>query len=252
MEKSKKNEQNRTGRLLLLLLVLTAVLIGVLFYRGVLWFNMPSEDRYPVRGVDVSHYQSKIDWQVLAASEPKLSFAFIKATEGSGTVDECFAANWVGARAAGLYVGAYHFFSFESAGETQADNFIAQVPREPDALPPVIDLEYYKTENLPEKQEVQAHLRTLLDRLAAYYGKTPIIYTTESCLNAYLTDIDRDYILWIRSITQLPKGDLAAQWSLWQYNPRGRLPGYSGGETFIDLNVYRGSLPQFRLEMQLP
>lgn len=247
MEKTKK--PRRSGRILLLLLLIGA-LVGVLFYRGVLWFNMPSEARYPVRGVDVSHYQETVDWQVLA--KQGLTFAYVKATEGSGTADECFAANWQGARAAGLYTGAYHFFSFESAGETQAENFISNVPKEADALPPVIDLEYYRTTDLPDKETVQTHLRTLIDRLADYYGKQPVIYTTNACWRDYLSDIGRDYTLWMRSILTVPQGETAPLWSLWQYNPRGRLEGYSGGETMIDLNVYRGTLRQFCAEMGVP
>ena len=38
--------------------------------------NSPSGERYPVRGVDVSVYQGRIDWKTLA--EQGISFAFIK------------------------------------------------------------------------------------------------------------------------------------------------------------------------------
>ena len=31
-------------------------------WNGYLLLNHPSRDRYPVRGVDVSHYQGVIDW----------------------------------------------------------------------------------------------------------------------------------------------------------------------------------------------
>ena len=44
--------------------------------------------------------------------------------------DPRFAANWAGATATELLVGAYHFLSFDSPGETQAANVIATVPRD--------------------------------------------------------------------------------------------------------------------------
>ena len=225
---------------------LVCILLVLLVIQGTLWFNMPSKRRYPVRGVDVSHYQGKIDWPRIA--EQDMRFAFIKATEGSSLVDDCFAENWEQARAAGLYTGAYHFFSFDSAAETQADLFCATVPVEADAMPPVIDLEFYRSDNLPAVETVQENLRILVNRLQTQYGKQPIIYTTNACWETYLQDMDLDYTLWIRSIFTPPSSSLTPAWTFWQYNPRGKLDGYVGNETFIDLNAYRGTWEEFQME----
>ncbi|MDD5946961.1 MAG: GH25 family lysozyme [Oscillospiraceae bacterium] len=224
-------------------LLLVCAILVLLILSGRLWFNMPSRTRYPVRGVDVSHYQGKIDWDVIAQQD--ITFAFIKATEGSGTVDECFADNWEASRNAGLYTGAYHFFSFDSGGDTQAENFIQTVPVQTDALPPVIDLEYYRSENLPTTETVRENLQIMLDALTRHYGKTPIIYTTNQCYEEYLKGTDMDYILWIRSVFTPPSSKLEPEWSFWQYNPRGLLDGYEGDEQFIDLNAYCGTMEEF-------
>lgn len=224
-------------------LLVVCVIPVLLVISGRLWFNMPSKNRYPVRGVDVSHYQGDIRWETIAAQD--MTFAFIKATEGSGMVDECFADNWANARAAGLYTGAYHFFSFDSGGDTQAENFIGAVPYEADAMPPVIDLEFYRSDNLPPVEEVQQNLRILLDALTEYYGKTPIIYTTNQCYDTYLKGTDMEYTLWIRSIFTPPSSSLEPDWCFWQYNPRGLLEGYEGDEQFIDLNAYCGTMEDF-------
>ena len=61
-----------------------------------------------MRGVDVSKYQGEIDWPVLA--EQEISFAFIKATEGSSHVDARFAYNYEEARKTGLRVRRLPFF----------------------------------------------------------------------------------------------------------------------------------------------
>ena len=37
--------------------------IAGLFYETILWFNMPSATRFPIRGIDVSHHQGAIDWK---------------------------------------------------------------------------------------------------------------------------------------------------------------------------------------------
>lgn len=242
------NSNPKLKRVLIALAVFT--LLGgtgaFLISRGLIWFNMPSKNLYPMRGVDVSHYQGAIDWESIRAQD--ISFAFIKATEGSGTVDECFAENWENARAAGLAAGAYHFFSFDSAGQTQAQNFCRVVPAEPDALPPVIDLEYYRSETEPEVNAVRKELRDMLNTLKQTYGKQPIIYTTRNYWKKFLKDTDFQYTLWIRSVFTSPSSDFEPQWTLWQYNPRGVLKGYQGTESLIDLNAYRGTETEFEQE----
>ena len=106
--------------------VVVVALVAVLVVRGVIWPNRLLAAQYEVRGVDVSSYQGVVDWPVLAGQD--VDFAYVKATEGSGFVDDRFAENLQGARDAGLLVGAYHFFSFESPGRSQAEQIIATVP----------------------------------------------------------------------------------------------------------------------------
>ena len=76
-------------------------------------------------GIDVSHWQGAIDWTMVAASGKR--FAYIKASESTDFVDPAFLQNRAGARAAGLYVGAYHFAQpSATAGDAvaEADHFI--------------------------------------------------------------------------------------------------------------------------------
>src|SRR6185503_1455334 len=53
-----------------------------------------------IHGIDVSHYQGRIDWPVVAASGPR--FVFLKATEGVRYVDPTYSRNKLGAERAGL------------------------------------------------------------------------------------------------------------------------------------------------------
>lgn len=237
--------RSRLRRLLIAWSVLALILLGIflLGWRGTIWFNRPSKRKYPVRGVDVSHYQGKIDWEKFA--DQGVRFAYIKATEGSGSVDENFADNVVGARAAGIAAGAYHFFSFDSPAQQQVENFVKTVPAGSMGLPPAIDLEQYRSENLPEPDTVRENLRVMLDSFEETYGKLPVIYTTKSCYEEYLQNTDLSYSLWIRSVFSPPSKDLIPAWTFWQYNPRGVLEGYEGGEPFIDLDVFAGSEEEF-------
>ena len=108
---------------LMIVMVIAGIMLyifAVLWYNGIIWLNTPSKKDYPVRGVAVSSYQGEINWRELEA--PNISFAFIKATEGSGFVDEYFMENDKNASNTGIRIGADHFFSFDSPGKTQAEN----------------------------------------------------------------------------------------------------------------------------------
>jgi lysozyme len=121
----------------------------------------PDRGRYPVRGIDVSHHQGLIDWQRVAADD--VAFAVIKATEGGDHVDDAFALNLREARAAGLAVGAYHFFTFCRPGADQARNFISIVPRNQPLLPPVVDIEFGgNCPQRPSPEQLNAELSAFL------------------------------------------------------------------------------------------
>ena len=225
--------------------VLAAVLLHSLVWRGIILLNNPSGKTYPVRGVDVSHYQGEIDWEIL--SSQNVDFAFIKATEGSTFTDDRFAYNFSSARSCHIAVGAYHFFSFDSPGESQADHFIRTVTPFAGMLPPVIDLEFYgvHTANPPDPIAVRAELDAMLAALESHYGLQPILYATVDSYECYLAGAYEEYDIWIRNVITKPRMSDNRAWTFWQYTNRGRLYGYAGEEPFIDINVFRGTEEEF-------
>ncbi len=212
---------------------------------GVILLNNPSKDDYTVRGVDVSHYQGEIDWQELSKND--ISFAFIKATEGSSFIDECFEYNWNEAMKTDLRIGAYHFFSFDSDGKTQAENFISNVPKVEGMLPPVIDFEFYddKAKNPPKKNKILPELDNMIDALYEHYGVMPIIYVTHDTYKQYIAGGYKDCDIWIRDVVMTPYLSDGRDWTFWQYTNRERLSGYAGEEEFIDMNVFYGTTENF-------
>lgn len=217
----------------------------VLWYNGIIWLNTPSKRKYPVRGVDVSSYQGNINWKELESQN--ISFAFIKATEGSGFVDEYFTDNYKNSNDTGIRVGAYHFFSFDSPGKTQAKNYISIVDKRENMLPPVIDVEYYNGNgsNPPDEDKARQNLNDLIAALEEYYGLTPVIYVTETTYNRYIRGHFEDNDIWIRSIYKSAELSDGRDWTFWQFCDRGRLDGYDGIEKYIDLNVFNGSMKEF-------
>jgi lysozyme len=192
----------------------------------------PDRAKFPIRGVDVSHHQGKIDWQRVAADD--VTFAIIKATEGGDHVDDTFATNLREARAAGLAVGAYHFFTFCRPGADQAKNFISAVPSGEQLLPPVVDIEFHgNCPRRPSPAELNAELVAFLAPVEAAFGKPAIIYITDEAAPAYSAHIAvRER--WLRSLAMPPKEE---DWVYWQYLDTGRVDGIDGD---VDLNVLKG------------
>lgn len=210
------------------------VLVCFIAAGGYLYFRAFSPDRgkYPVRGIDVSHHQGLIDWRRVAADD--VAFAVIKATEGGDHVDDAFYTNLREARAAGLAVGAYHFFTFCRPGADQAKNFISVVPHDQPLLPPVVDIEFGgNCPQRPTPEQLSAELAAFLAPVEAAFGKPAIVYLTDEAEQAYAGRIPARP-LWLRSLLLQPdRGD----WIYWQYHNKGRVDGINGD---VDLNVLQG------------
>lgn len=187
-------------------------------------------------GVDVSRHQGVIDWTALAGD--RVSFAYIKATEGGDWTDPKFTANWIGARRARLARGAYHFFTLCRDAEEQAAHFLATVGDMTGALVPALDAEHMgPCREGPQMTNVGEGVARFLDAVQAQTGVRPVIYTTKEFYTAHLTapglQAER---FWLRSLYMEPNYG-PVDWTLWQYSGRGRRRGVSGP---VDLNVFSG------------
>jgi lysozyme len=203
-------------------------------------FGSSSPHKLAVHGVDVSRWQGNVDWAKLRSQGA--NFAYIKATDGGDHLDPMFRKNWRAAKAAGLKRGAYHFFYWcRTAGE-QADWFIRNVPKEADALPPVIDVEWNgesSCKRRPSRAKVQEKMQVFMDKLERHYGQRPIIYTAPDFYADNLKGAFVDYPFWLRSVARHPsKVYPGRKWVFWQYSGSGLSHGVKGK---IDLNVFHGS-----------
>lgn len=204
-------------------------------------FGTRAPHRHTVHGVDVSHWQGKIDWATLR--KQGANFAFVKATEGGKHVDPRFEENWNGAAQAGIKRGAYHFYFWCRPAHEQAEWFIRNVPRAINALPPVLDVEWNdhsrECRTRPSPAKVVSEMQIFLDLLESHYGQRPIIYATVDFYRDNLRGRFTDYPFWLRSVAAHPEEVYPGrEWVFWQYSGTGLSKGLGGK---IDLNVFRGS-----------
>ena len=205
-------------------------------------FGIDIPVKYSIHGIDVSRYQSIIDWESVALMKVEtiqLSFAFIKATEGVRNEDIHFKRNWKKAKDAGLARGAYHFFITSKSGKQQAENFIKRVKLEPGDLPPVLDIEQTNGVAGPKLRE---RVKEWLDVVEEYYGIKPIIYTNVEFYKQNLKDEFDEYPLWVAHYLQKHRPRIHREWLFWQHSETGRVNGIGPA---VDFNVFNGDSTKF-------
>ncbi|AIY01242.1 putative secreted hydrolase [Arthrobacter sp. PAMC 25486] len=144
-----------------------------------------------VRGMDVSgwqadqgHTNSRINW----AGEWSLGarFVYVKATEGSGFIDQSRASHLAGSSKVGMLHGAYHFaLPGQSTATAQADHFVRNGgawKADGKTLPPLLDIE-----NNPYgancyglgQSAMVSWIKTFSARVQSKTGRLPMIYTNK-------------------------------------------------------------------------
>lgn len=196
------------------------------------------------RGIDVSVYQGTITWSSVKSAGK--NFAFIRVSDGTGTLDANFATNWSHAKSAGLTVGAYQFFRPSQDPIAQADLIVNKVQAAgyvSTDLPIVIDVEV--TGGM-SNATIISRVNQWLQRVQSRTGRLPALYTSPGFWSSignptpsplpYLWDAH-----WGATCPTLPPAWGRLRW--WQYSDSGSVSGISGA---VDLDEYNGSLTEMR------
>ena len=235
------------------LTIIALFLLAITLYILSNYFNKPSfvhykafgiavPVNYRMHGIDVSRHQGNISWQSvkdMQVNNIRLRFAFIKATEGLGRVDEQFRKNWFHAKKAGVTRGAYHFLIASKSGKAQAENFIETVKLEKGDLPPVLDVEQTYGASAGELQQRVADWLAAVEKK---YRVKPIIYTNVDFYETFLAGRFDDYPLWVAHYLVRDKPRIRRNWQFWQHSETGHVNGI---EPFVDFNVFKGDSTAF-------
>lgn len=200
--------------------------------------NVKLPNGYSIYGIDVSHHQKRINWELVADEDVDgvtIDFAFIKATQGVNFKDPLFQYNWKKAKENNIITGAYHFFSSGKSGKLQADNFIKTVKLSKGDLPPVIDVE-----EIPQSaSSLMKEVKIFADALEKHYKAKPIIYTYAFFYQRYFSDIFDSYPLWVAHYREehgTPRVD--REWQFWQISETATI---SGIDRRVDFNIFNGN-----------
>lgn len=197
-------------------------------------------DSYAIHGIDSARYNGLIDFA--AARAAGVHFAWLKATEGGDLLDPAYALNVVSARAAGVAVGAYHFYYPCRSIAEQARWFIANVPSVPGDLPPVLDMEWNNHSPTcrlrPPPSQIRADIQTFAAMVTAHFGTAPVVYVAPDFYQDNDLGALANVEFWLRAVTDHPSARYPGEdWSFWQYSGTGVVPGVAGQ---ADLNAFVG------------
>ena len=128
-----------------------------------------------LNGIDVSGIGqgAGFDW---VPWRGKISFAFIKASEGLTFKDPDFARNWQQAKAEGITRGAYHFLHPDESGTAQAHYFLSVADPQPGDL---VMTDYEVVVKGQSPAAAAACAVQFADTVRSASGAWPVTYTTQ-------------------------------------------------------------------------
>lgn len=194
-----------------------------------------------LNGIDISNWQSGID-----LSKVPCDFVIVKATEGIGYVDRKCDSFYQKAKRLGKKLGFYHFARPRNDAVREAQYFYNNTKNYFGEAIPILD---WEAEN---KNDV-AWAKRWLDEVYRLSGVKPVIYMSESVINAYdwSSVANADYGLWVAKYRDnnpdynynmanagsRPRVKWWKFYCMWQWTSSGRLNGYNSN---LDCNVFYG------------
>lgn len=194
------------------------------------------------RGIDVSKYNTKVDWNKVSSDD--ISFIFARAGfrgYGSGDIidDDTFEGHVKGARQAGIDVGVYFFTQAVNAkeGREEAEYVLDRIKGMNITYPIAIDVEKVnnssaRAENISMEDRTQAVI-AFCERIKEA-GYTPMVYGNVKCFMSMLdmTQLE-EYEKWFAYYdTEMY---FPYEVRCWQYSEKGKISGIKGD---VDLNIW--------------
>ena len=192
-------------------------------------------------GIDVSKYQSSINWQKV--KNAGINFAIIRCGYrgyGSGVLvqDPKFASHISGAKAAGLRVGIYFFSQAITEAEAveEASMAVKLANQYGINMPIAIDSEYAaggrgRADGLSKADRTK--ITVAFCNTVANSGYRPMVYASKSWFSSHL-DVSKfgSYRIWVAHYAD--KCGYGGRYDIWQNTSKGSVDGVPGN---VDMNI---------------
>ncbi|WP_158578952.1 glycoside hydrolase family 25 protein [Spongiactinospora rosea] len=184
-----------------------------------------------LRGIDVSDWQSAVDWAARAGEG--VAFGFARASEGDAVTDRRFAGHWAAMREHGLVRGAYHVARPDTDPAAQARRFLGVVVAGGSAQGDLLALVLDRARGV-EPAGVSAFALEWCRAVERECGVRPFVHTFAAFAREGNCAGLGGHPLWISSPGR-PQGDpeVPAPWREWRIHQYAHSP--------LDLNVFAGT-----------
>lgn len=190
-------------------------------------------DSKTTKGIDVSHWQGKIDFKKVASL---CDFVIIKAGGGDAGKykDSKFETNYKNARAAGLSVGAYYFagrdFTSEENGRVAAEHFASLIDGKTFEYPVYLDVEMTPPSMKRKATDAAISFCRTMEEKGYYVG----IYASDIGGFKDRLDLSRlgDFDKWVARYGSKPK--YVKSFGVWQSTSKGVMQGIKG---YVDMDT---------------
>lgn len=196
------------------------------------------------RGIDVSIFQSGINWEKVRASG--VDFAMVKATQGRSEqtpeyrmfIDSYFIRNMIGAQKSGIRLGVYHYLTAQTVTEAieEADYYLSVITLYKSAVSmyAAVDVE---SKYLPTDKSMLTMIINAFCKRVQRAGFTPMVYTNPNFLKNRIGDISV-WPLWLalwRDKKFVPSKEDYPNIRIWQWGAES-VDGI-GGKTDADYEI---------------
>ena len=201
--------------------------------------NFTCLTRKCLRGIDVSRYQEKVDWEKV--KEAGYEFVMIRAgyrgygQAGNMREDEWAQRNYKGAKKAGLMVGTYFFSQATNEEEAREEAlYFLEITKDWELDMPMV----FDWELIEEGRAAKVDIDTLTRCAMAFcqeisdVGRRTMIYVSPWFGNLHLDQLE-EYPQWVARYTDVL--DYPYRFEMWQYTSSGTVPGVNGP---CDINIY--------------
>ncbi len=198
------------------------------------------------KGIDVSHYQKKIDW---AKAKKVVEFSILKIGEGrySNQKDEYFERNYSECNRLGIPVGVYSYAYAQSVAEAkeEAKRVIEWLQGRDLDLPVYYDMENAKMERLGKTQltEIAIAFCREIEKAGYWAGIYANLNWYTNCLDT--EKLKKMFTLWIANIDFThEQNKYEGKFDMFQYSWVGKVDGIIAN---VDMNVmYRDLITDVR------
>ena len=192
-----------------------------------------------IYGIDVSHWQSEIDFKTLKNSE-KIDFIIIRAGQGSTIKDRQFERNYVEAKKYGIPAGVYLYAKAQTIEDAkkEANNLVEWLKGKKFEMPIFYDIEEHEELDKSVVTSLYMEFYNIIKKA----GFKPGLYASKYYLmyKINLSKIPEDSCIWLASYgknTGSVPNDVYkynGKFDIWQYTSVGSIPGIQGN---VDCNI---------------